>query len=417
MHIVLLPVGSRGDVQPFMALGLGLQAAGHRVRIVTHEEFKPSIVDHGLGYGYLPGNIQELIASEHGQAWLASGKNVVAFMRRYPRLINAFMHDFYHAAWHACQDADCIMYSIFGSAGYHIAEALGIPSMCAPLQPITRTRAFSFMDGFPTARIGSANYLTYFLSEQLFWQPVRKITNRWRVRTLKLTPLPFWGPFNDIYRNKQPHLYGISPSVLSRPDDWPDSHYITGYWFLDGPGSWQPSPDLEKFLASGPKPVYVGFGSMIARDPEEMIDMVIRALQMTGKRGIIGSGWSKLSIAAQGDIYIIDAVPHHWLFPHMAAVVHHGGAGTTAAGLRAGVPSVILPFFADQPFWGKRVAALGVGPRPIMQRDVTVRSLAEAIKQATSDESMIARAAEIGRTIRAENGVACAVDAFHRCIS
>lgn len=417
MRVVLLAVGSRGDVQPYISLGLGLQAAGHQVRIVTHEEFQHSITGHGLEYGYIPGNIQQLIGSETGQAWLKSGDNVVAFMRRYPKLIHSFFDNFLNDAWNACQDAECIMYSIFGSAGYHIAEALNIPCMCAPLQPITRTRAFSFMGGFKTGNIKSLNFLTYLASEQLFWQPVRQMTNVWRIRTLKLPPLPFWGPFDAVYKQKQPHLYGISPTVLEKPDDWPDNHHITGYWFLDGPKSWQPCPDLQKFLASGPSPVYVGFGSMITRDPGEMFDLVTRALRMTKRRGIVAAGWGTLTTFPQDDIYVTDSVPHDWLFPKVAAVIHHGGAGTTAAGLRAGIPSVILPFFADQPFWGKRVAELGVGPDPIIQHNITARSLADAIVQATSDTRMITRASELGRRIRAENGVACAVEAFHRCIA
>ncbi|UCC11951.1 MAG: glycosyltransferase family 1 protein [candidate division WOR-3 bacterium] len=416
MHIVLLPVGSRGDVQPFMALGLGLQAAGHRVTIVTHEEFKPSVLEHGVEYGYLPGNIQKLIGSEHGQSWLQSGENIVAFMLRYPRMLNSVMNEFYAAAWQACHDAECIIYSIFGSAGYHIAEALGIPSICAPLQPITRTSAFPFMGGFRTGNIKSLNYMTYLLSEQLFWQPVRNITNRWRVKTLHLPPLPPLGPFKSIYKSKQTHLYGISQTVLKRPDDWPESHHITGYWFLNSSESWSPGVDLRKFMSSGPKPVYVGFGSMISGDPEEMFNMVKKALQVSGKRGIIATGWSTLKGDSDEDIYVTDHVPHDWLFPKVAAVVHHGGAGTTAAGLRAGVPSVILPFFADQPFWGKRVAALGAGPSPIMQQDVTVTSLARAIVKATADPGIMERSANIGRRIRAENGVACAVEIVHRCI-
>ncbi len=416
MHTVLLPVGSRGDVQPFMALGLGLQAAGHRVKIVTHEEFKPSIVEHGLEYGYLPGNIQHLIGSEHGQSWLQSGESIVAFMLRFPRLLNSILDEFYTAAWQACGDAECIIYSIFGSAGYHIAEALGIPSICAPLQPITRTTSFPFMGGFRTGNIKSLNYMTYLLSEQLFWQPVRNITNRWRIKTLHLPPLPPLGPFKSIYKNKQPHLYGISPTVLKRPDDWPESHHITGYWFLDGAKSWKPRAGLQKFLSSGTKPVYVGFGSMIAHDPHEMFNMVRQALHASGKRGIIATGWSTLTVDSTADMYVTDHVPHDWLFPRVAAVVHHGGAGTTAAGLRAGVPSVILPFFADQPFWGKRVAALGAGPSPVMQQSVTVPSLARAIGQATSDPGIIERSADIGHRIREENGVACAVEMFHRCI-
>jgi UDP:flavonoid glycosyltransferase YjiC (YdhE family) len=185
---------------------------------------------------------------------------------------------------------------------------------------------------------------------------------------------------------------------------------VTGYWFLDAPIGWQPSPELVAFLDSGPTPVYVGFGSMAFHDVARQTTIVLQALQLTGQRAIVATGWGGLkSEEAPASILVVDAVPHDWLFPRVAAVVHHGGAGTTGAGLRAGKPTVVCPFVGDQTFWGRRVAALGVGPQPIPQWRLTAERLAEAIQCAVTDEGIRQRAAALGATIRAENGLEYAV--------
>jgi UDP:flavonoid glycosyltransferase YjiC (YdhE family) len=185
---------------------------------------------------------------------------------------------------------------------------------------------------------------------------------------------------------------------------------VTGYWFLDPAADWTPPSALVEFLATGPPPVYVGFGSMGNQSPEETADLVVQALLQAGQRGIILSGWSGLRTAEKPDsVFMLDSAPFSWLFPRVAAVVHHGGAGTMAAGLRAGVPSIVVPFFGDQPYWGQRVVELGVGPQPIPRRRLTAERLAKAIQQAVSDQPMRQRATELGARIRAEDGVGRAV--------
>ena len=224
---------------------------------------------------------------------------------------------------------------------------------------------------------------------------------------LGLPKAPFWGPYGDDRFKQNPILYGYSPAVIPPPADWNEQMRVTGYWFLDSGDDWTPPADLLEFLQAGTPPVYIGFGSMIMRNPEATAQLIMQALARTRQRAIMLSGWGGLrSTNVPDSVFMIDAVPHAWLFPRMAAVVHHGGAGTTSAGLRAGVPSIIVPFFADQPFWGQRVADLGVGPAPIPFKRLTADRLAQAIQIAVTDQAMRQRAAELGERIRAEDGIA-----------
>jgi UDP:flavonoid glycosyltransferase YjiC (YdhE family) len=208
-----------------------------------------------------------------------------------------------------------------------------------------------------------------------------------------------------------PVLYGFSPSVIPAPGDWKADIHVTGYWTLESSEEWAPPRELTNFLDEGLPPVYIGFGSMSNRQPEETANLVTKALEICGKRAILLSGWGGLQKADLPDtILMLDSVPHTWLFPRLSCVVHHGGAGTTGAGLRAGVPSIIVPFFGDQPFWGKRVAELGVGPAPIPRKQLTATRLAAAIQEAVSDTPIRQQAADLGRKIQAEDGISNAVE-------
>ncbi len=208
-------------------------------------------------------------------------------------------------------------------------------------------------------------------------------------------------------------MYGFSPSIVPRPADWGSHVHVTGYWFNDPENGWRPPAELAHFLDAGPPPVYVGFGSMTDRDPAVVARIVLEALEQTGCRAVVLSGWARLpGVTDRPGVHFVENVPHDWLFPKMAAVVHHGGAGTTHAGLRAGAPTVVVPFFTDQPFWGARVAELGVGPRPIPRRELSSDRLATALCRVTRDPVMRARASAIGSRIRAEDGVANAVRAL-----
>jgi UDP:flavonoid glycosyltransferase YjiC (YdhE family) len=225
-----------------------------------------------------------------------------------------------------------------------------------------------------------------------------------------LAAAPFWGPFNADCLQGCPILYGYSPSVIPKPSDWDDHTHVTGYWFLDPDDDWTPPAALAEFLQAGPPPVYVGFGSMSSRKPEQTADLILRAIAQAKQRAIMLSGWGGLHKEDLPDtVLMVDSVPFSWLFPRVAAVVHHGGAGTTSAGLRAGVPTVVIPFFGDQPFWGQRVAELGVGPAPIPRRRLTAERLAQAMLRAVTDPAMRQHAANLGARIRAEDGIAGAV--------
>jgi UDP:flavonoid glycosyltransferase YjiC (YdhE family) len=228
--------------------------------------------------------------------------------------------------------------------------------------------------------------------------------------------MPLAEPFGDLDRRRQPLLYCYSSAVAPPPDDWGDWIDVTGYWFLDRPTDWTPPEELAAFLDDGPPPVYVGgFGNMTNRDPRELARMVVHALAKTGQRAVILTGWGGLQRSElPPGICAVDWVPFDWLLPRVSAVVHHGGSGTTAASLRAGVPTVVVPFFLDQFFWGRRVHALGVGPEPILRSRLTADALTEAIRTVTTDGGMRQRAEALSRRIRAEDGVARAVATFER---
>ena len=402
----MTPIGSRGDVQPFVALGKGLRAEGHTVRLATHGIHTDLVTSHGLEFAPIEGNPREMFETLTGQAWLDSGKNILKFWREFRKLAEKNVEKSFADAKEACLGSDAILFSFLGAAGYHMAEMLSVPRMMGLLQPFSRTREFPYcvMPELPLG--GLYNKATYLFAEQLSWMTGRGWVNRWRKESLGLGPLPIRSPFSRVYLDEEPFLYGFSEHVIPRPRDWPTCHQITGYWFLDEGDSWVPPPELLDFLSSGSKPVYIGFGSMAGRKAEEITDITVEAVTRAGQRAILLGGWADAGDRTLPDsIYSIPSAPHDWLFPKMAAVVHHGGAGTTAAGLRAGVPTLVVPFFADQPFWGKRVNALGAGPQPIARKELTSEKLAAAITQAISDPLIEQGAAAIGEKLRKEDGV------------
>src|SRR5579859_2933508 len=347
MRIALITLGSQGDVYPFLALGLGLQAAGHDVSLVTHGAFEPLIRGRGLTCSPVGDDPPDLLENELGRTWLDTGNNALRFFRQFSRIAEALIPQYMLDCWNACQDAEAIVFSTIGLAvGYPIAEKLGVPfSMAAPY-PLTPTRAFH-SPYFPAAPAllpfsGYYNHLTHVLSMQVFWQFVRPAVNKARREVLNLPCLsPNW-PLNEMRQGRITLLYYYSPSIVPLAADWSSWNNVTGYWFLDRQAGWQPPSDLVDFLASGPPPVYIGFGSMNSRNPQEVTEMVLQALARSKRRGILLTGWGGLSnVALPDDVFKIDAIPHDWLFPQMAAAVHHGGSGTTAASMRAGIPSVV----------------------------------------------------------------------------
>ena len=415
MHIAIIALGSRGDVQPYIALGVGLNVAGHVVRLVTHENFAPLAAAHGLEVRTVRGDVQAVAESEEMRALLAKG-NFLAITRRTAQEAKRAMEHWAKDGLAACRGVELIVAGIGGLfIGLALAEKLDVPFMQAYLVPFTPTGEFPGVL-LPVAlpRLGGGfNRLSHRLVRQVMWQGSRAADNVARQQVLDLPAAPLTGPFGSALLRQLPVLYGFSPAVVPRPADWDANIHVTGYWFLDSAAGWTPPPALAEFLDDGPLPVYVGFGSMASRQPEETADLVLRALAETGQRAVMLLGWAGLRAdRLPASVIMVESVPHAWLFPRVAAVVHHGGAGTTAAGLRAGAPSVLIPFFGDQAFWAARVQALGVGPTPISRRELTAARLATAIHQAVTDEALRRRAADLGATIRAEDGVGHAVAFF-----
>lgn len=409
MNITLIALGSRGDVQPYVALGLGLRRAGHTVRLASHDTFHALVTGAGLEFAPMRGNVQEVVNSPEMRAALASG-NMLAINRVSARATQQGALLWAEDGLIAARDADLLM---AGMGGMNVAQALSeklrVPLVEAHVVPFHPTRAFPgaiFPPG--TARLGGwANRLSHVLTRQVMWQMFRAADTRARREVLGLSPAPLLGPRP---LRPLPTLHGISPAVLPRPADWDAAQHLTGYWFLPQE-AWTPPPALEAFLNSGPPPVSIGFGSMTTPDPQATTRAVVAALARSGQRAVLLSGWGGLSAADVPDtVFVTDSVPHDWLFPRVAAAVHHGGAGTTAAGLAAGVPNVVVPFFGDQPFWGDRVQRLGVGPAPVPRRALNERTLADALTRAVTDAGMRDRAAALGARIRAEDGVARAAE-------
>ncbi len=411
MKIAIIALGSQGDVQPYIALGAGLKRAGHDVRIVTHENFGDAVGSHDLEFRAMQGNVQAFAETEKMRELLERG-NFIAITAYTAKEAQRVTLLWARDGLEACRGVDLIVAGVGGLfVGLGIAEKLDLPILQAFVFPFTPTADFpGALFPHSVSRFGpAANRLSHELLRQAMWQGFRAADTMARNAVLGLPAAPFFGPYSSERLNRHPVLYGFSPSVIPPPADWRNAQ-VTGYWFLDAARDWTPPAALEAFLQSGPPPVYVGFGSMGSRNPQETAELVLEALYKTGQRAILQSGWGGLRPENLPDnVHTISSVPHGWLFPRVAAVVHHGGAGTTAAGLRAGVPSIIIPFFGDQPFWGERVFRLGVGPELIPRKRLTADRLAHAIQQAVTDPGMRQRAASLGARIRAEDGIGKAV--------
>lgn len=420
MHVTILTVGTQGDIQPYVALGIGLQQAGYQVRIATSKTFEPFVTRYGMEFAPIHVDVFELSASGQADGILGSTspiKYLVSVIRTFGPVLDQVNMDL----WHACQATDAIIYHQSLPNSYFIARHLGIPCFLATLYPLSMTRTRPHVMFYGGPRLGHTyNWLTHALTEQVGWQICRPSIQRfWRNQVNK--PLaPFTSPERQQRMEGLSYLYGYSQHVFPRPADWPPHLYITGYWFLDDLQGWQPSTDLLRFLEAGPPPVYVGFGSMRNRTTAaETTRIVLEALARSGQRGILATGWGGLDehLAMPDSVYVVRSIPHSWLFPRVAAVIHHGGAGTTAAGLRAGVPTIIIPHTAEQPAWGRRVEELGVGPPPIARKHLTVEALTNAITRALTDTQMRTKAAILGEKIRAERGVEQAVKIFTQLTS
>ncbi|KAI8150281.1 hypothetical protein BJV82DRAFT_662362 [Fennellomyces sp. T-0311] len=426
MHITCLTIGSRGDVQPYIALCKQLQKDGHRCRIASHSEYRSWVEDeHGLEFYSIGGDPGELM-----KLCIDNGFLSYSFVKDGSKFFYTWFEKLLETAWEACQGTDLLIESPSAMVGIHMAEKLEIPYFRSMPFPWTRTTRFPHpfaMQNYTSGRL-LYNDMTYVMIDIALWTGTSKAINRFRRKVLNLPSttrekLELW---------RVPHIYSFSSSVLPPPKDWPDYVHCTGYWFLDNPDTkWKPSDELLQFLGNkaDTRPiVYIGFGSIIVPDPKAMSSVIVEAVKLANVRAIVCKGWSSRNVnqPQEGDkenknatdilqghphILNLDSVPHDWLFPQIQGVVHHGGAGTTAAGLRAGLPTVIKPFFGDQRFWGQRIEELGVG---VCIPKLAVDRLCDALVDITQNSITISKAKSIGETIRQENGTKQAVECIYR---
>ncbi len=414
MKLLLLAFGSRGDVQPLVPLCVGLRDAGYEVQIAAGSNFKSWIESKGIGFVDVGIDVHALMNSETGKEWIEnSSTSPFREAQNMKRIFDEHSETMGNEIYRISQEADVLLSNLptFGLA-HAAAQQLGkkhIRIMLAPLTPSADPDS-TMVPMVPT-RKNFLNRLSGYIGIYFTFWVGKEATNRFRHQL----GLKKWG-FADFARawNQMPVLYGVSPRLMPRDPAWNGDTFVTGFWFDEADDRWQPPAALAGFLQTNPCPVYIGFGSMASKNPQATVQIMVDALKQTGQAGIIYTGWAGLQASAlPANILLIEGAPHGWLFPRMAAVIHHGGAGTTAAGLRAGVPATIVSHMADQPYWGRRVYELGVGDKPIPRHELTSARLAEAIQAMVSSPAMKAKAAELGQQIRQERGVANAVKAVN----
>jgi sterol 3beta-glucosyltransferase len=416
MLITILAAGTRGDTQPYIALGIELKKAGHHVRIATFENDEAFIKSFGLEFSKVKGDIS-VVASGEGTKGARQADNPFKLLLSFNKLKSlafGMQKDFFNA----CAGSDAIVYHPGAAIGYFAARHFNIPSILATPFPMTPTRDYPALIFYNLPRLGKGyNLLTHKIFEKIMWSASGANVKKFWKEEFGKSPEGFTCPFGMQSTGMLPTIVSCSNYVFPRPSDWPEHIYNTGYWFLDEKADWVPSIELTEFIGRGKPPIYVGFGSIADRAlAMRTTELVIEAIKRSGQRGILATGWGGMSKIKNipEDIFILESAPHSWLFAQMAAVVHHGGAGTTAAGLRAGVPGIIIPFSNDQFAWGCRVYELGVASKPIPRKSLTAEKLADAIKFVLAKEIKDA-ARDLGAKIQSENGVQRAVEIVNNC--
>lgn len=412
MKATILAPGSRGDVQPYIALGQALQAIGHDCTIVTTQDHEDLVRTHGLVVATLPLHVAaELQRAETARS--IEGGGVVRSFQQFAAIAKRAAVSLAQVGLEASRDADVVVTNFSTTlVAEAIGKKLGVPVAQAFNVPITPTSAYpgALFPGLDFGRL--SRRLSHWLTRAALWLTARTAANEACVEVLGARSAPLLPPALSGLLDG-PVLYGFSEALLPRPRDWSRDVQVTGFWFVEEPRAFEPPAELAQFLDAGPPPLCVGFGSMSTDEPQAVSGIVLDAAKRTRTRLVLLSGWAGLEPGLLSpDVIAVRSAPHAWLYPRCAAVVHHGGAGTTAAAVRAGVPAVVVPFHGDQPFWASRVHTLGLGPPPFARRRLTTKRLADAIEIAMTNDAIRQRASAIGRLVRAEQGALRAATAL-----
>jgi UDP:flavonoid glycosyltransferase YjiC (YdhE family) len=396
------------------ALAVELASRGHDTRLITHRGCADLVEGSDVDLRTLDGDMRDELASVEGRQLIDAGRNAIAAIRAARTIGRRNLERWWVGIREETGGAEILVCETTSLGPMHaVAEVRGLPCVTVGLQPMAPTGAFPHPFAPPPRwRLPNwGNRQHHHLVNQVLWQTTRSLVNDGRREIFDLPPWSVSGPFGRFRREARPMLMAYSHQVLPRPIDWDAGIDVTGYWFLDSASGWRPRADLSAFLDGGSAPVYVGFGSMSLADPEATTATVLAAIAEAGCRAVIATGWGGLAPKAPpSNVFILDEAPHDWLFPRMAAVVHHGGAGTTAAALRAGVPSVVVPFMADQFFWANILAEKGVAPQAVPRARLSTSALARGIAMTLDDGPMRRRAIELGALIAQEDGVGRAAD-------
>nr|WP_043623310.1 glycosyltransferase [Nonomuraea candida] len=392
MRVLIVGVGTRGDMAPYTGLGARLREAGHQVAIAAHEPYAELVTDAGLEHLPLPGDPLPML----------TGRFSINAFKEYGEQVMEGLTGI------AEQKADLLLLGVAGALGIHVAEAMGVPSMGVHLQPIDPTGDFPPVMSLFRRSLGRwGNRRAARLAFEL--PLLTGASAKMRAR-LGLPPMSARALYRRRESTRWQVFHGVSPLVLPRPADWRPGLEITGYWWPLRPRGWQPDPVLRDFLTSGPTPVFVGFGSLAGTRAEQYTELAVHALRRAGLRGVLQTG---LRGHISDDVLAVGDVPHDWLFPQLSAVAHHCGSGTTASGVRAGVPAVAVPVMNDQPLWASRLMALGVAPAAIPFRRLTPAQLAAALTTAVTDPAYRQRAQALSARISAEDGAAPVIEAVN----
>ncbi len=405
-RIAILTYGSRGDVEPFIALGVGLQKDGYTVRLAGPASFAPRVHAHGLAFEPIAGNPEQLTEAFANRAGLSWPRMVVEMIRHVVPLAAAT----FRAVERAASDVDLIVHSfLMTDAGHTLAHLQGVPDVSAQFFPVFLPTSAFPAPALPDLPLGGAyRRSTHTLNTAVFRYGARMLYRSARASAPDLPDLAPW-PFAGPHAGGTPVLLAYSRHVLPRPPEWPAYAHVTGYWQLPAPADWAPPSELVRFLESGPPPLYFASGSVRTDDMPGLLRTRLRAgLRQLGARGqrlFLGTSPQVLGRELRGsDVFAIEDVPHAWLFPRMRYILHHGGAGTTGAATSAGVPNTALPFSADRAFWARQIRRHGVGPAGPPARRLTRQRLDIMLDDVLSNPAYLRHAETLGESIRQEDG-------------
>ncbi len=415
MRVTFVAAGTEGDIQPLLAIGRGLRQRRHEVRFASVPVFHDLVRRSGLEPVALGDYDPRQVTIDIARSNPRQNRLLTVRQRLTPEIPS---QGTLAQLVSACEGADAVVYTPISGLAYHVAEAHNARAFEVQLLPLTPTRMFpSPLTPLPNGAGGHANLVSYHGLSTFFWLVNHRWANDWRRLTLGLRPLPLTGPAGtSFFRRSRTVICAVSPSVVTKPRDWPDTTAITGYLFAPSPPYSAPL-NLVAFLEGGDPPVCISFGSTVESDPHALRPILVEAQKRTGRRFVVVKGWANYDLPDSSQhFFVVDRASYEWLYPRVGAVVHHAGTGTAAEAIRAGVPSISVPRITEQRFWGTRLWELGVSPPPIVRRALTADRLARAI-EAAGDPGMIARVRALGSAVRAEDGISAAIDVIERALS